>query len=305
MKFFAPILLSLVVLLSFTSTIKADSQVNCQLCKFVVNHAEELLLQNNTIHVIEQKLELGCKVLPKEWAGACSILVEEYTPMIIQMLVKKAPAESICATLGMCPRKISMRLDMEAPIGSTQCTLCTFVVNKVESYILTNATEQQVIHYLHKDCNLLREKHWVSACKAVVSNYTPKIIDYLVRQVSPKTICGYIGLCVAQPETPVFDFVPGVLDMMEEEPMILPGQIDKNKLKCTACTQIGGMVKKFLEQQQTIQQISAFLEKQCDLLEPKSSKTMCKLIVANYLPSIVRQLENLTPQQVCGLLHLC
>eukprot|EP01132_Coremiostelium_polycephalum_P002790 gene2790-3470_t len=294
MKFITPVFLALVVLLSFTSTSSAQN-VECEVCKFVVNYADNLLAKNDSINQITTELEMGCKFLPKDWASMCTVLVDQYTPEIIQMLINEANPATVCSAISMCPstklNRIHVQTKEKKPAqkvgGGVQCTLCNFVAEKVESYIKANATTTQIVNFLNKDCKYLRQKSWVNMCQALVQNYAPQIIADLENQVSPGVICSMIGVCMAPQKEVVVEVAPL-----------------ESQLTCLACEQIVTFAENYITKESTVDSIATFLSNECAAIEPKA-KGICQLLIANYLPLVIELIEKQNPQQICQAIKFC
>ena len=51
---------------------------------------------------IEADLEKVCSYLPSSYKSTCDLLVEQYTPQIIDLLVNDVSPKDICTELGLC-----------------------------------------------------------------------------------------------------------------------------------------------------------------------------------------------------------
>ena len=63
--------------------------VECQLCSYLVNIAEQYLSNNKTMEEIEAELHKVCANLPASFGKTCNALVDEYVPYIIYYLKQK------------------------------------------------------------------------------------------------------------------------------------------------------------------------------------------------------------------------
>eukprot|EP01132_Coremiostelium_polycephalum_P004815 gene4815-6001_t len=85
---------------------------------------------------------------------------------------------------------LTQQIDNEGDLG---CTFCTFLVNNIEKYVQQNATETEIINYLDQDCKIFGGLS--SFCTSLVNQYAPTIIQYLVNDQNPATVCAELGLC--------------------------------------------------------------------------------------------------------------
>merc|ERR1712065_63779 len=138
--------------------------------------------------------ELGkvCKLLPGDFGATCVSLVDNYLPAIIEHIENDFPPATACAALGLCPKaapKVAA-----APIGETECTLCEFAVNFVETKLNESSTQTEIETELGKVCKLL-PGDLGSTCVAIVDNYLPAIIEHIENDFPPATACAALGLC--------------------------------------------------------------------------------------------------------------
>lgn len=86
------------------------SPLECTVCTFLVQEAEQLLLSNYTLTQIENILSGACKNLGA-LGQICDTVVEQYLPMILEFLESKVQPSAICQKLGLCSSEVSL----EAP----------------------------------------------------------------------------------------------------------------------------------------------------------------------------------------------
>jgi len=81
-----------------------NDETTCPLCKFVVNTVEEYLVKNESIAIIEQKVQEICGYLPDTYSGMCKAMAQMYIPQIIQYLKEKYSPAAVCEAIGVCPK---------------------------------------------------------------------------------------------------------------------------------------------------------------------------------------------------------
>eukprot|EP01132_Coremiostelium_polycephalum_P001463 gene1463-1844_t len=77
--------------------------------------------------------------------------------------------------------------------GIFSCSICAFIVSRIDQMILNNQTETQILQALEKDCNYFGK--YAITCKTLISYYGPIIIEDIVNQENPRSVCSTIGLC--------------------------------------------------------------------------------------------------------------
>lgn len=74
----------------------------CQVCQLVITYVENLVAQNNTIAAIEAEVDQLCAALPSPLNGACTSLVNQYLPQMVQWIINKENPAAFCASVGLC-----------------------------------------------------------------------------------------------------------------------------------------------------------------------------------------------------------
>jgi len=79
-----------------------EEQGVCQVCQLVVTYVEQLVSQNNTIAEIEQQVDAMCALLPSPINGACTSIVNQYLPQLVQWIISKEDPSTFCSSVGLC-----------------------------------------------------------------------------------------------------------------------------------------------------------------------------------------------------------
>ncbi|NXT84239.1 SAP protein, partial [Zapornia atra] len=74
----------------------------CDICKMVVAYADKELEKNATTAEIEALLEKVCHFLPESVSDQCVQFVEQYEPMVVQLLAEVMDPTFVCTKLGVC-----------------------------------------------------------------------------------------------------------------------------------------------------------------------------------------------------------
>eukprot|EP01120_Amphizonella_sp_Union-15-10_P013573 TRINITY_DN630_c0_g2_i1.p1 TRINITY_DN630_c0_g2~~TRINITY_DN630_c0_g2_i1.p1 ORF type:complete len:262 (+),score=51.39 TRINITY_DN630_c0_g2_i1:94-879(+) len=80
------------------------------------------------------------------------------------------------------------------PGGPFSCEICTFIVNYVESFASQNRTTEVIEKALDEVCGVLPDL-FRAECDGYVAKYTPQIVQLILNEEDPTTVCTQIGLC--------------------------------------------------------------------------------------------------------------
>jgi len=178
---------------SSTVGTKSGNEFYCAACTFVTAQVENYLQQNNTESDILVFLEKDCKILvDKTLVAACQAVVAQYGPTIITMLINKESPDTICSQIGLCN---STKLFVVELKGDEECVICSWVVGQVEKYVQQNHTESEIMTFLVNDCTYLIKKSIIAECQSIVSTYGPDVINMVINDEDPQTVCDQVHLC--------------------------------------------------------------------------------------------------------------
>ncbi|KAM9550746.1 prosaposin isoform 2-T2 [Guaruba guarouba] len=74
----------------------------CDICKMVVSYADKELEKNATTAEIEALLEKVCHFLPESVSDQCVQFVDQYEPVVVQLLAEMMDPTFVCTKLGVC-----------------------------------------------------------------------------------------------------------------------------------------------------------------------------------------------------------
>uniref|UniRef100_A0A669CF90 Saposin B-type domain-containing protein n=1 Tax=Oreochromis niloticus TaxID=8128 RepID=A0A669CF90_ORENI len=77
----------------------------------------------------------------------------------------------------------------------TFCTLCLFIIKKLESLLPKNMTEDAIKKVMGEVCNLMPE-HYKDQCDDFINKYGVEIVEFLLSSAAPHTICTLLHLCL-------------------------------------------------------------------------------------------------------------
>ncbi|XP_008281683.1 prosaposin isoform X2 [Stegastes partitus] len=305
-------------------TQKQESDVVCQDCiKFLTDAQAEAKANSTFITSLIANIENQCDLLGPSLSAMCKQYVGEYGELVIEQLMSMQPKD-LCAHAGFCAamKKSIPMLKLEAaktvpaakvfPAAklfpatkvdsasdksksmvrvrdSPTCAICEFVMKQLESMLQDETTEEEVIHAVEKVCTLLPST-LTAQCKDLIETYGQAIIELLVQQADPKTICTVLALCNDASRT----FVAAL-----DQPRFKAGGY------CEVCKMAVNYVDGILEKNATAAEIEDAVMKVCSFL-PSSYQTECDQLVEQYEPMLVQLLlQMLDPDFVCMKVGAC
>jgi len=90
----------LIIALSFV--IASAKEVDCKLCKIIVNKIIDKVETNSTIEFVEDKISKICDHIPEKYFDKCSTIVFDNTPVIMENIFNKMSSDKICFDLHKC-----------------------------------------------------------------------------------------------------------------------------------------------------------------------------------------------------------
>eukprot|EP01125_Pyxidicula_operculata_P004520 TRINITY_DN1709_c0_g1_i1.p1 TRINITY_DN1709_c0_g1~~TRINITY_DN1709_c0_g1_i1.p1 ORF type:complete len:203 (-),score=46.26 TRINITY_DN1709_c0_g1_i1:157-765(-) len=177
------------------------------------------------------------------------------------------------------------------------CTLCEFVIGQVESLIQQNATEQEVLGFIEDACNVLPSPY-NSLCVAEIQAEGPQIIQYIINQEPPQTVCTQLYLCQSEIREEHKEKVENLNTQSQSTTTT-----ESSNSNCEFCNYIVGVVGSYLTASSTEEEIQNVLLTKVCVLDPSGE---CASFVRAYLPAVVAYArENVTPQKICAEIASC
>ncbi|KAK7148161.1 hypothetical protein R3I93_012471 [Phoxinus phoxinus] len=304
------------------STKEMSGDVCTDCVTFLTDTQEEAKANASFISALIAQVERQCELLGPGMSDMCKEYIGQYGPLVFQQLMSMQPKD-ICARAGFCPiKKSSVRMEklmpaksilavkmfpatkLETPAltkpaltkpaknlvqvrDSPQCALCEFVMKELESMIEDHTSEAEIMQAVEKVCDILPSS-LTAQCKDLLETYGQAIIELLVQEADPKTLCSLLGLCNGVSHVPV----------MEKEQFEAGGF-------CDVCKMAVRYVDGILEQNATQAEIEEAVMKVCSFL-PEAVRDQCNQLIAQYEPLLVQLLlQTLDPDFVCMKLGAC
>jgi len=78
------------------------NSVECSLCKFIVQYVDNVVQNNKSEAAIEAALEKVCTILPHALNSSCVKFVEDYGPILVQLIEKYGTPDLVCDAIKFC-----------------------------------------------------------------------------------------------------------------------------------------------------------------------------------------------------------
>nr|XP_057915091.1 prosaposin [Doryrhamphus excisus] len=295
----------------------------CQDCiKFLTDAQAEAKTNSSYIDTLIENIEKKCDQLGPGLSDMCRQYVSQYGVLALQQLFAMKPTDA-CAHAGFCsavkksapmvqlqPAKMlpaaktlpALNLVPATKVESAKsakrmvrvresptCAICEFVMKQLEAMLEDQTTEEEVIKAVERVCTYLPSS-LTGQCKDLIETYGQAIIELLVQQVDPKTVCTVLALCNDAKRA----YVPA-LDVTTYK---VGGY-------CKVCKMAVAYIDGILEKNATATEIEDAVRKVCSFL-PDSYKEECDQLVEQYEPILVQLLlQMLDPDFVCLKLGAC
>lgn len=86
----------------FSVTQPTVKDIQCNLCKLVIEKLQSLISNKSTQADIESAVKKVCQLLPVSMQDKCAVFVETFGPMIIQFIMAETSPSDICAKISLC-----------------------------------------------------------------------------------------------------------------------------------------------------------------------------------------------------------
>ncbi|KAL4713339.1 hypothetical protein ACJJTC_006807 [Scirpophaga incertulas] len=313
----------------------------CSFCQYFLHYLQVELSNTRTEDAIKEAVNHACDRLPASINGECKTFVTEYGPAVIALLVQEIDPSSVCPALGLCPQTQEVkRVDINS--GKSNCPLCLFAVEQLETMLKNNRTEANIRNALENLCTHLSTK-LRAECTDFVDTYTDELVQMLIADLNAQEVCVYLKLCTDTKADPLkLTSHPGIEEYHKhpgrrgdrnnhKKKSLLPeymletgnGDIATNEIPDDT---VNGRVVKPRVSEKTVCVVCEFIMKEIDdqvkdkhnedeikkvvhgvcKRMPKKVRGECDKFVDKYADLVVSLLaQELDPDEVCEELKLC
>jgi saposin len=174
---------------------------------------------------------------------------------------------------------------------SIECTVCQLVVSYAEKLVQKNESEQFIIKELDQLCEKLPV--FGPQCDAVVSQYAPQLIAWLVKKEPPQQFCGHVHLCTSQKAQD-----------HSRSHQLHQKRSSEQSVPCSLCQIIVAYVENYVKENATEQVIIQRLDAFCNDIGPLSPE--CQSFVSIYAPKLIEWISSKEdPTKFCAQVRIC
>ncbi|KAM3867505.1 surfactant protein Bb [Diretmus argenteus] len=268
---------------------KTSTSSICSECSQIVEIFTGTISNQDAQETVYETLRALCLRLPRERVSECVSQVKMYLPKVLQYITGYLKPDEACMALGLCAVQVEREVlkphivtDKEesssAPSTGTstrvgvqispQCTLCLYVLKKLEDLLPKNRTEDAIVKVMGEVCDLLPE-HYKDQCDDFINKYGKDLIDFLLSSAAPHTICAMLHLCLFE-------------DTSDME-MLLPSD-------CESCHTLAVLSRLHLGLNSTEPQTSSFLQSVC--FRHPNAIPKCEVFIKLYGSRLQKVLGN-------------
>merc|ERR1712183_882082 len=253
--------------------------MGCQVCTEAMGQLENYLEEDSTEEEIIQALERVCDLVQGDLKMECVETINGYTAEIVQSILNKVHPSDVCQYIGLCAAKLKVPSPKDL-----QCELCKYIAGELDKVLDEDSTKKEIEEAMEQACDQLPSDEQ-DECRSFIKMYAPQIIEYLLGELTPKSVCKEIGQCSAQ-------------KYMKSKPVT-------DDETCEICKLVATELDQVFDEDSTQKEIEEALENVCNIL-PSSIKSECDDFIEEYTPQIIQLLEEkLQPESLCKQIGLC
>ncbi|XP_072050756.1 uncharacterized protein [Amphiura filiformis] len=309
------------ILAMSTPQVKAGDP--CTDCKAFFGDVKMMLSNATTQKEILNELKMVCSLLG-DLADQCNSLIDQYGPLVFDLLLPELDPTSICGTIGFCQgvdtkqmiaalTRVIIKMRMQPT--ADMCTDCKMFFGDVQKVLMDPNNQQTILSAVEQVCSLLGDLS--SECQSLVEQYGSTVINAVAQVLDPMTTCSTIGFCASTPvpskpsvqailrqnmpvaETPADNIAPVV-----GKQMLDIGDVGDDTF-CTLCEILVGIIETQLTLNKTEEEILKIIGEVCTVL-PGTLKLECAEFVDAFGPPIIAILvTDIEPWKFCTTLGLC
>ncbi|KAH9634737.1 hypothetical protein HF086_017520 [Spodoptera exigua] len=326
----------------FVSVPQPQGKAACSFCQYFLHYLQVEISDTRTEDEIFQAVDKACDKLPHSVNDECKQFVTQYGPAVVALLVQRIDPATICPALGICPQVGEVRrVDINSE--KSNCPLCLFAVEQLETMLKNNRTEQNIRIALDNLCTHLSTK-LRTECVDFVDTYAPQLIEMLVANMDAQEICVFLKLCKDEVKDPL-KITQNSIDKFHQKPELMADRNNfrgksllpttmlvathkdhdietneifdntvngrevrppvKQKTVCVICEFVLKEIDDQIKDKHNEDEVKHVIENVCRRM-PKNIRSECEQFVDKYADMVISLLaQELDPEQVCEELKLC
>ncbi|KAJ4926073.1 hypothetical protein JOQ06_008257 [Pogonophryne albipinna] len=191
----------------------------CQDCTKIIELLADMISNADLQKKVMDGIEHVCDLLPGPATTAkfCKDEVEKLLPVALNFIVGFVKPADVCNAIGLCGSSdeqekmrsflvkelLQLALTNENVQPTVTCPFCLLLIKTLEEMLPKDRTEDAVIKLLGEICHILPSK-FRHQCEDIVGKFSKTVLDAIVSQATPQTICTLLHMCGGQ-EAPVVD----------------------------------------------------------------------------------------------------
>ncbi|KAF7669631.1 hypothetical protein LDENG_00166770 [Lucifuga dentata] len=185
----------------------------CSKCSQIMEISTNMISSKDSLETVYETLHSLCQRLPGGQTSECDSQVKMYLPKVLQHTAGHLKSSEACMVFGLCAvqseqeKKLTHQATEEHTSHSglstnthvngqatPTCTLCMFIIKKLENLLPKNMTEDALRKLMGEICDLIPHSY-KEECDDFIAKYGTQIIDFLLSSAAPHTICTLLHLC--------------------------------------------------------------------------------------------------------------
>jgi len=292
----------------------------CADCQNMMGDIQAKILSNATEEEIEELLKQNlCAQLPFDFLKqACSDMITENLPQIIDMVFNSYDLKELCSVVDLCPgdRHILIKLKLKkTPLYKAvsnlktgiPCQICVATLTELRQEDMDPNNQLKIMSFIEGHlCSYLGP--YKDQCVATISEYGPEIFQLIADNLDPDVTCDALFECsnkLCKKTTIKHEKDNSIRILMEK--MLSRSNVHhvKGGFKCQICKQVIQELHKLLLNNATKEALVEELEKVCTVL-PEPYQDQCDATVEMYGNEIVDLvIEELDPERTCIAIDMC
>ena len=183
---------------------------SCETCHIVAEEIFSVFSSKDDQDMVRNVLEGICYRLPEYIDEPCERFVDKYTTAFLDFVAKGLTPDEVCDALDLCSAEddlIGVLREDDVSEADSACIICEYVISYLDKALTNKTNEDEIKEAMEAVCDYL-PSNVRDQCDAFVDAYTDMIIQLLTGEITPKELCGYLGLCQNN-DLLAFQNVPG------------------------------------------------------------------------------------------------
>lgn len=272
----------------------------CSECSQVIQLSANMISSRDTKEIVYETLHALCQRLPREQASECDSQVKVYLPKVLQQTPGHLKPGDTCLVFGLCAAHKEELLNLPQHVTNTDvssalasatrthgqfnpvCTLCLYIINRLETLLPKNMTEDALMKIMGEVCDLL-PLSYKDQCDDFVDKYGTQIVEFLLSSAAPHAICSLLHVCLFKEEAVPELFLPS---------------------DCEFCRTLAVLSRLHLGLNATESQTSSFLQSVC--VHHPNAIPKCEAFIKIYGSRLQKVLGNqMDAPHACERADLC